>query len=191
MFYSLQGRLARKQDAWAVVETGGIGYKVFVPLFVMAKLPAMGETVTLFTHHHLRDDAEDLYGFLKDEELSLFESLISVSGIGPKSAMGIMGVAPINELVAAINEGRVDLLSKASGVGKKTAERAVLELKGKLSFGDNTATIGKMETDNELEETLVGLGYSKAQAKTAIAKLNPEIKDFHERLKAVLKEYKK
>lgn len=191
MIYSLSGILKRKQDTWAVVEVAGIGYKVTLPLFVMSRLPATGEPVSLVTHHHVREDANDLYGFLKDEELSLFQSLISVNGIGPKSAMGIMGVAPVNELIAAINEGRVDLLSKASGVGKKTAERAILDLKGKLSFGDNTATIGKMESDSELEETLVGLGYSKAQAKTAIAKLDPKLTDFHERLRAILKEYKK
>lgn len=191
MIYSLTGKLTRKQGSWAVVEVAGIGYKVVLPLFVMTRLPGLGEEVSLLTHHHVREDADDLYGFLSDEELSLFESLISVSGIGPKSAMGIMGVAPIGELVAAINEGRVDLLSKASGVGKKTAERAILDLKGKLTFADTSGTILKMEGDSELEETLVGLGYSKAQAKAAIAKLDPAITDFHDKLRAVLREYKK
>ncbi len=191
MIYSLSGTVQRKQDGWAVIEVQGVGYKVTLPLFVISRLPAVGETVALVTHHHVREDASDLYGFLKDEELSLFQSLISVSGIGPKSAMGIMGVAPVNELIAAINEGRVDLLSKASGVGKKTAERAVLELKGKLAFGDTSGTIQKMEGDTELEETLVGLGYSKAHARTAIEKLDPQMKDFQERLKAILKNYKK
>lgn len=191
MIYSLTGILKKKHDTWVVLEVGGVGYQVTLPLFVMASLPPLGEQTTLLTHHHIREDANDLYGFLSDEELSLFESLISVSGIGPKSAMGIMGVAPIGEIIAAINEGRVDLLSKASGVGKKTAERAILDLKGKLTFADTSGTIRKMEGDSELEETLVGLGYSKAQAKTAIAKLDPTITDFHERLKAVLREYKK
>lgn len=191
MLYSLSGVVRRKQEGWAVVEAAGIGYKVFAPLFVMSQLPAVGEQVALVVHHHVREDADDLYGFLSDEELSLFESLISVSGIGPKSAMGIMGVAPIHELVAAINEGRVDLLTKASGVGKKTAERAILELKGKLTFADTSGTIRKMEGDGELEEALVGLGYSKAQAKAALSKLDPKVIGFQERLKAVLKDYKK
>ncbi len=191
MIYSVGGIVKRKQDNWVVLEQNGLGYKIFVPLFVISRLPETGQEAMLFTHHHVREDANDLYGFLSDEELSLFQSLLSVSGIGPKSAMGIMGVAPVNELVAAINEGRVDLLSKASGVGKKTAERAILELKGKLSFGDMSGTIKKMEGDGELEEALVGLGYSKTQAKTAISKLDPAIKDFQLRLRAVLKEYKK
>lgn len=191
MIYSLSGVLKQKSHGYVVIEAAGVGYKVTCPVFVLSLLPEIGESATLLTHHHVREDANDLYGFLTDEELSLFESLISVSGIGPKSAMGIMGVAPISELVAAINEGRVDLLTKASGVGKKTAERAILELKGKLTFADTSGTIRKMEGDSELEEMLVGLGYNKAQAKAAIAKIDPKIIGLQERLKAVLKEYKK
>lgn len=191
MIYSLSGIITLKSKGFAVIETSGIGYKVTCPLSVLSRLPATGEQVKLLTHHHIRDDANDLYGFLTDTELSLFESLISISGVGPKSAMGIMGVAAVSDLIAAINEGRVDLLTKASGVGRKTAERVVLELKGKLTFGDNAGVLTKMEGDLELEETLVGLGYSRAQAKAAIAKLDPAVKDFNEKLKAVLKEYRK
>lgn len=191
MVYSIAGTLTLKQQGFVVLEVAGIGYKIQCPLFVLSQLPPVGEAARLVVHHHIREDANDLYGFLSDAELSLFESLLGVSGIGPKSAMGILGVAPLPELVAAINEGRVDLLTKASGVGKKTAERAVLDLKGKLTFADTSAIITKMEKDGELEETLVSLGYSKAQARAAIAKLDPGITDFHEKLKAVLKEYKK
>ena len=191
MIYSLSGTITLKQHGFAVVSVAGVGYKVFAPLSVLSNLPVVGGEVTLLTHHHVRDDANDLYGFLTGDELMLFQSLISISGVGPKSAMGVMGVAAIGEIITAINEGRTDLLTKASGVGKKTAERVVLELKGKLSFADSTATLGKMEKDLELEETLVSLGYSKQQAKAAIAKIDPEIKDFNERLKEVLKGYKK
>lgn len=191
MIYSLTGSVSKKQGGAVVVEVSGVGYFVTAPLSVLASLPAVGEQVKLLIHHHVREDANDLYGFLTDQELSLFQSLISISGVGPKSAMGIMGVAPAADLVAAINEGRVDLLTKASGVGKKTAERVVLELKGKLTFMETSTAIHKMEGDLELEETLIGLGYSKAQAKAAIGKLDPVLKDFSERLKAVLKEYKK
>lgn len=191
MIYSLSGLVQSKKKGFAVIEVSGIGYQVQAPLSVLTGLPAVGNPITLFIHHHVREDANDLYGFLTDAELSLFESLISISGVGPKSALGIMSVAPTNELIAAINEGRVDLLTKASGVGKKTAERVVLELKGKLTFADTGAAIGKMEGDLELEEALTGLGYSRAQAKAAISKLDPALKDFSDRLKAVLKEYKK
>jgi Holliday junction DNA helicase RuvA len=191
MIYSLSGVISLKGKGFAVVEAAGVGYKVTCPLSVLSRLPQVGGEVKLLTHHHVREDASDLYGFLTDAELSLFESLISISGVGPKSAMGIMGVAQTADLIAAINEGRVDLLTKASGVGKKTAERVVLELKGKLTFTDNAGKISAMEGDLELEETLIGLGYSRAQAKAAIGKLDPKIKEFNERLKAVLREYKK
>ena len=191
MMYSLIGTLTRKQNGFAVIEVAGIGYRVQAPLSVLSALPTIGEQATLILHHHIREDANDLYGFLNDEDLSLFESLISISGIGPKSAMGVMGVAPTADIVAAINEGRTDLLTKASGVGKKTAERVVLELKGKLTFADTGATITRMEGDAELEETLVSLGYSKQQAKSALAKIDPKIRDFNDRLKAVLRDYKK
>ena len=167
-----------------------MGYKIFAPLSVLSRLPAVGEPVSLCIHHHIREDANDLYGFLSDADLMLFESLISISGVGPKSAMGIMSVAPTNEVIAAINEGRVDLLTKASGVGKKIAERVTLELKGKLTFMNTGETIGKMESDADLEETLVSLGYSKAQARVAISKISPDIKEFNERLKAALKQQK-
>jgi len=191
MIYSILGAIISKNKGFTVVEAGGVGYKVTCPLSVLSRLPSVGEQVKLLTHHHVREDANDLYGFLTDTELSLFESLISISGVGPKSAMGIMGVAAVTDLIAAINEGRVDLLTKASGVGKKTAERVVLELKGKLTFADTSGMISAMEGDLELEETLVGLGYSKAQAKSAIAKLDPALDNFNEKLKAVLREYKK
>lgn len=191
MIYSVNGVVKLKAKGFVVVEVAGVGYKLTCPLSVLSRLPATGEAVSLLTHHHVREDASELYGFLTDSELSLFESLISISGVGPKSAMGIMGVAATEEIIAAINEGRIDLLSKASGVGKKTAERVILELKGKLTFADTGGTIHKMEGDLELEETLVSLGYSKAQAKAAIGKLDPQLVDFNDRLKAVLKEYKK
>jgi len=191
MIYSISGELKKKQEGFVVVETGGVGYRIQAPLAVLSRLPEIGSEVILLTHHHVREDASDLYGFLTETELLLFESLISISGVGPRSAMGIMSVAGTEELVAAINEGRVDLLTKSSGVGKKTAERVVLELKGKLTFADTSVTISGLEKDLELEETLVGLGYSKQQAKAAIGKIDPQIADFNERLKAVLKEYKK
>jgi len=191
MIYSVSGVVKAKLQTAVIVEAHGVGYRVFVPQFVYDGLPLIGEAVSLFCHFHVREDSQDLYGFSSDSELSLFESLISVNGIGPKSALNIMNVAPFDQVVAAINEGRADLLSKASGVGKKTAERVCLELKGKLSFADSSSVLAGMDSDTELEETLVSLGYSKAQARAAIAKLDPALTTLNERLKAVLREYKK
>lgn len=190
MIYSITGLLRSKNQNFIVVEAQGVGYKIYFPKALLEQLPPLGQTVLVFCHTHVREDAFDLYGFLTDQQLSLFESLISVSGVGPKSALSIMAVADIHELIAAINEGRVDLLTKAAGVGKKVAERVTLELKGKLSFADSTVTLGAMQSNLDLEETLVSLGFSKAQARSTISKIPPDIKDFNERLKAALKDKK-
>lgn len=187
MIYSLSGKLLHKKQQFIVVDVGGVGFRVTVPETVNQELPAVGVAVSLFTHMHVREDALDLYGFKTEKELSLFESLISISGIGPKSGINIMNVAQVDQLVAAINEGRMELLVKASGIGKKTAERVILELKGKLDFGGSSKTISLMEGDIDLEETLVGLGFTKQQAKATVSRIDPSIKGFNERLKEALK----
>ncbi|MDO8601756.1 MAG: Holliday junction branch migration protein RuvA, partial [bacterium] len=155
MIYSLSGKLLHKKPHFIVIEVGGIGLRVTVPETVSQDLPPAGNSVALFTHLHVREDALDLYGFKTEKELFLFESLISISGIGPKSGINIMNIAQVDQLIAAINEGRTELLVKASGIGKKTAERVILELKGKLNFGDSSKTLSLMEGDIDLEETLV------------------------------------
>jgi Holliday junction DNA helicase RuvA len=187
MIYTISGKLLYKKSHFIVVETGGIGFRVTVPETVSTDLPSAGGAVMLFTHLHVREDALDLYGFKTEKELSLFESLISISGIGPKSGINIMNIAPADQLIAAINEGRTELLVKASGIGKKTAERVVLELKGRLDFGDSSKTLSLMEGDLDLEETLVGLGFTKQQAKATVSRIDPKIKGFNERLKEALK----
>jgi len=187
MIYTISGKLLHKMLHFVVIETGGLGLRVTVPETVYQELPPVGSLTSLFTHLHVREDALDLYGFKTEKELSLFESLISISGIGPKSGINIMNVAQVDQLVAAINEGRTELLVKASGIGKKTAERVILELKGKLNFGDSIRTLSLMEGDIDLEETLVGLGFTKQQAKATVSRIDPNIKGFNERLKEALK----
>ncbi len=190
MIRTLSGVLALKKEQYIVVETGGVGFKVAVPKSLMGALPSAGNMVKLFTYLAVRENALDLYGFLRESELELFERLNTVSGIGPKSALAIMGVAPVDQLAAAINEGRTELLTRVSGIGKKTAERVVLDLKGKLSLTSSPQMLELMESDNELEETLAALGFSRAQAKTAVGKIDPTIKDFKLRLREALKKAK-
>ncbi len=188
MIYTISGTIAHKKEAFVVIDVHGIGLKVTLPKNLIAELPAVGVTVNLFSYLHVREDALELYGFLRVKELELFEKLISISGIGPKSALGILAVAPVDQLVAAINEGRTDLLTRVSGVGKKTSERVILELKGKLAFvAADPQLFMRMESDAELEELLTGLGYSRAQARATILKIDPAITDFKLRLKEALK----
>ncbi len=187
MIRSITGQLTSKRGGTVIITVGGVGFQVTVPLNEMTLLPAVGQVTSLHTHLHVREDALDLYGFLTPIDLMLFESLISVSGIGPKSAVNIMGISSTDQIIAAINEGKTELLVKASGVGKKTAERVVLELRGKVEAVNTGATTAQMESDVDLEETLVSLGFTKAEAKAAIKTIDNGVTGFNNRLKAALK----
>src|SRR5262245_61130639 len=186
MIYSLRGTVSRKDSHFAVIAVGGMGFKVFASARTLSELPLDAE-VELSTHLHVREDALDLYGFATPEELSFFELLIGVSGVGPKSALAILDVADLGELAAAIEAGRPDLLIKASGIGRKSAERIIIELKGKVFAPQSDSLVRRMEGDSDLIEMLVGLGYRKEQAKSAIAAIAEDIRDLEARLKAALK----
>ena len=129
----------------------------------------------------------ELYGFLSAEELSFFELLISVSGVGPKSALSIIDVANLEELSAAIQESRPDLLTKASGIGRKTAERIIVELRNKVSSSRSGAMVEKMDTDADLVEALSNLGYRREEARDALAKVPRETAGVEARLKEALR----
>lgn len=187
MVYSVEGKLAAKSDNFAVIDVGGLGLKIFANERTLQALPAAGESVKLFSHLHVREDALDLYGFLTAEELEFFELLISVSGVGPKSAMSILNIAELKQLAAAIKENRPDLLTRASGIGRKTAERIVLELKTRVESEHAGSAVRKMDADVDLVETLAGLGYKRDQAKSALSRVDEKVMNIEERLKAALK----
>ncbi|MDP3947426.1 MAG: Holliday junction branch migration protein RuvA [bacterium] len=191
MIYTLEGTLAAVRDNFAVVEAGGIGFKVYFAPVVRAKLPPVGERMRWHCFLYVRENALDLYGFLSEDELKLFELLNSISGVGPKLALGVLSVSEAKYVRAAIKEGRTELLTKAGGVGKRTAERIILELKNKVEVTDAEETVKKMETDVDLEETLTALGYSKSQARNATEKIPPLAHGFEARLKEALKILKK
>lgn len=194
MIHSLTGKLVGRKDNAIIIETENIGFKVFVSARAAQSLAQTGSNIKIYCSLFARENEPfELFGFVTEQELYLFERLNTVSGIGPKTAMAILGVAPIDQLVAAINAGKTDLLTKASGIGRKTAERVVVDLKGKLDSGSKEATaqtLNLMESDVELEETLMSLGYSRQQAKAAISKIDPKITGFKERLKEALKKTK-
>ena len=194
MIYSLYGKLVGRKENYIILEAGGIGFKVFLSPRASQSLPQSGSNIKLFCSLYNRENEPfELFGFLTEKELYLFDKLNTVSGIGPKTALAILGVAPIDQLIAAINAGKTELLTKASGIGKKTAERLVVDLKGKLETGSSEATaqtLGLMESDLELEDTLVSLGYTKPQAKATVARIDPKTIGFKERLKEALKKAK-
>lgn len=187
MIYRVSGKLILIADRFAVVETGGVGFKVYASARTLAGLGNPDKNVAFFTHMHVRDDGMDLFGFQLEEELVFFELLISVSGVGPRSALSILDVASLEELSAAIKEGRPDLLSRASGIGKKTAERIIIELKTKVQSVKAGMVVQKMEADEDLTEALANLGYRRDDARAALAKVDAEVQGINDRIRAALK----
>jgi len=187
MIYSIRGRVVLRGDNFVVVEAGGLGLKIFTNSRVLNAVPQIGSDTKLFCHFHLREDGAELFGFKAQEELEFFELLISVAGVGPKSALSVLEIADLKELSAAIKENRPDLLTRASGIGRKTAERIILELKNKVEEKESEAVVKKMEGDADIVETLVGLGYRRDGAKAALSGLDPKIAGIEARLKAALK----
>jgi Holliday junction DNA helicase RuvA len=185
MIAKIKGKIAYLRDHYAVVDVAGVGYKIFITDFAMGKM-AGSEDVELFTHTHVREDILALYGFLTLDELEMFELLISISGIGPKAGLGILTIADPKTIRTAIVTEDSSILTRVSGVGKKTAERVILELKNKIAElpGDDQ---GMARADSEAIEALVSLGYSGAQAREALKNVPESVKDVSERVRAALK----
>ena len=187
MIHSLSGILAQKKLSFVVVDVHGVGYKVSLPARVHEALPEAGEPVLLYCHLVVREDAHELYGFLRETDLSFFEKLLTVNGVGPKSGLAIMGLSEPHELASAITEGRADVFMRAAGVGRKTAERVVLELRGKLPSLGGLDAVARMESDMDVEDALVGLGYGRAEARRAADAVPRTVTGTEDRLKAALK----
>ncbi|MEK7143885.1 MAG: Holliday junction branch migration protein RuvA [Patescibacteria group bacterium] len=186
MIYSLSGKLIVKNPNFAVIETGGIGFKIFISPRTGKNLPKNGK-VRFFCSLIPHREGLDLYGFLNEKELEIFELFLSIAGIGPKAALKILGVDDVNGLLAAINEGRGDLLAKAAGVGTKKAERVILEMRGKIQTKQNKENLKLMENDIETESALKNLGYKKEKIANAIKQIPSDILKKEERIKAALK----
>jgi holliday junction DNA helicase RuvA len=171
MIAHLRGRLLAKHPNQAVVETGGVGYDVTISVPTFSDLPSVGSEVALHIHTHVREDLIALYGFLCPAEKQLFEKLITVSGIGPKLAITILSGMPADEMVSAIRGNDVARLTRIPGIGKKTAERMVLELRDKLPAegkGEVAAAPTVSATEEDVLSALTNLGYQRAAAERAL-----------------------
>ena len=172
MIAHLRGKLIAKHPNQAVVEAAGVGYDVTITIPAFSELPAVGAEVALFIHTHVREDTLALYGFLRAPEKQLFEKLISVSGIGPKLAITVLSGMPADSLVAAIKGNNVAALTRVPGIGKKTAERMVLELRDKLdAFAEPPAAAAVSPVVEDVLSALVNLGYNRGLAEKAVARL--------------------
>src|SRR6187200_2039248 len=170
MITFLDGKLALALPTQAIVNVGGVGYEVFIPLSSYDKLPAPGEVVHILTHLHVREDAQILYGFMSVAERDLFRLLVNhVSGIGPKLALAVLSGMSVSHFKTAVVNSDVASLSKISGLGKKTAERIVLELKDKLGVAAAwEAASPEEEQANEAVLALIALGYKQVDAHKAV-----------------------
>lgn len=175
MIARLAGTLAAKSSDAVIVDVGGVGYEVVCPLGTFAALPAVGEPVSLFIVTQIRDDAIRLFGFIAEQDRMLFQKLVSVTGVGPKLAIAVLSGAGTPDLVAAIRSGDGDMLRRIPGVGKKTAERIALELKGSLDDFIAAAGSGprpalrKGEALDEAVLALISLGYRRNEAERVLA----------------------
>ncbi len=174
MIGSIRGKIILKTEKFLVAEVSGVGYKIKLVPNVLSTIKANQE-ISLWIHTHVREDTLDLYGFLERPELEFFEMLIGVSGIGPKGAISILGITSIETLGKAISAGDTSYLTKISGIGKKTAEKIIIELRDKVAD-----KMGEKRESNSLQgeldalEALKSLGYSQNQAREALKKVSPE-----------------
>jgi len=187
MIIQLTGVIKFKTEKFVVVDANGIGYRVFVSLETLRKIPQKGGEVTFWTHLHVRENLMDLYGFLNYAELEFFEKLIQVPGIGPKSGLAVLSVAPLDVLRRAIASGETSYLTKVSGIGQRMAEKIIVELKDKLAaIGvDREGVVFKDE--EEALEALRALGYSLKESRDALKNLPEGTKGMENMIKEALK----
>ena len=176
MIGKLSGTLSEKNPPQVLVDCHGVGYEVDVPMSTFYNLPAVGEKVSLLTHFVVREDAQILYGFGSSEERTAFRQLIKISGVGPRMALGVLSGMSVAELSQAITLQEAGRLVKIPGIGKKTAERLLLELKGKMGadLGPSSAPVGD-STQNDILQALVALGYSDKEAALSLKALPADV----------------
>jgi Holliday junction DNA helicase RuvA len=175
MIGRLTGLLAEKNPPQLLLNVGGVGYEVDVPMSTFYNLPGVGQEVTLLTHFIVREDAQILFGFLTPEERRTFRELIKISGVGPRMALALLSGLSVSELVQAVAQQEAGRLVKVPGIGKKTAERLLLELKGKL--GDALAPSATPASDNQSDilQALLALGYNEREAAAALKALPADV----------------
>jgi Holliday junction DNA helicase RuvA len=185
MIGHLTGKIIYSDLKFVILDVAGVGYKINTNTAILSK--NLDEKADFWTYLAVRETALDLYGFQTHEELDFFELLLTVSGIGPKSAIGILSLASISNLRQAISTGDTSHLTKVSGIGKKAAEKIVVELKDKIgSLGDNVATNESLSGDIDALEALKSLGYSEREAREALKKVTNE-SEVVEKVKKALK----
>ena len=191
MIYYLCGKLTKKEIQYVVIDIHGIGYKVVIAFSDFEKISNVGSQIKLFIHHHLRENEETLWGFLEEKSLAMFELLISISGVGPKAAITILSRAQAEKIENAILQSDAALFSSIPGIGAKTANRIIVDLKGKVS-PDELAKMSDQNPQNiEIIDALQSLGYQKKDATIAVQNIPKNLQSSEEKIKAALQFFNK
>jgi len=183
MIGSIKGKIILKTDKFLIVETAGVGYKINVSNAILSKLKKENKNVLFWIYTHVREDILELYGFLNREELDLFKMLINVSGIGPRGALGILNIASVETLKKAVGNGDTAYLTKISGIGRKTAEKIVIELRDKIEVDKTDVSL---QGELDVLEALKSLGYSQNEARGVLKKVSSSV-DTNTKIREALK----
>ena len=187
MIYSLRGTIVAKKETEAVIEANGIGFRVSLAGRDRAALPEVGADARLFCIMVVKKDGMELFGFTDERDLEMCELLMTVGGVGPKTAQGIIGIVGTDTLVAAIEQRKSDVLAEFSGVGKKKADRIVLELRDKIKKMSSGEAVEFYEGDGDIKAAMKQLGYKQREIDEALKRIPKEIQTTEARLKAALK----
>lgn len=187
MLIKLNGLVDTIETRYLIIDVGGLGYRVWSPNDVLGQLQP-GQTVSLWVSQIIREDSQELYGFLTRSVMDLFELLIGISGVGPKSALGVLNAASIETIYQAITNNDIALLTKVSGIGKKIAQKIILELKDKVDDIQADSSAHSSANGVLAIDALVALGYSEREVREVIKKLNSSYDDTQELVKMALKE---
>ena len=192
MINQLRGKISYTDQKFAIIDVSGVGFKVFLGSDSLFEIQnKIGDEINLWTYLSVKEDSLDLYGFLEKSELDFFEKIISVSGIGPKKGLAILGVAPVETLRKAIASKDLSYLTQVSGIGKKNAEKIVLELRDKMSENADESNGDLLKEEADVILAIRSLGYSPQEARKALKEVPANIKGVGEKVKWALKEISK
>ncbi|MFH1509141.1 MAG: Holliday junction branch migration protein RuvA [bacterium] len=187
MIAQIKGKIAQIHGNNVILDVSGVGYETHCPLSVLEKAK-VGEEITLFTHQYIREDAMDLYGFLNMDDKEVFELLLSISGVGPKAGVNILSMNSAEEIKQAISQKDESLFTRVSGIGKRTAERIIVDLKDKVTVNGIAPKTKLIPDQEEVVDALKGLGYKHKEARDLAVSIPAEMENFEDKIRYVLKE---
>lgn len=191
MIYSVSGTITAKKEGFVVVQAGGIGFKVAVAPRDIIKLPTIGMKTDLFCSFVVKKDGMELYGFLTERDLDMFDLITTINGVGPKTAQSILGAVGTDMLLAVVEQKKVETLAEFPGIGKKKAERIILELRDKIKKMGGGEAIEFHEGDNDVKAALKSFGYGQSEIEEALKRIPNDVQGTEARLKAALKKVSK